>query len=315
MQSVAQSVLVFTITHSSTAIGGVLALQTLPVLILGPYAGVIADRVDKRRLMVVLQSFMGVQALVLGVLAVTHLVRFWEVCILAVVLGLNNTFENPARQSFVLEMVGAEEVRNAVEPQLDDGERGASRWPGRGGPANRNRRCGHLFPRQCREFRGRRLLARLDGHRRSPPEQAGRSDEGPVARGVSLCREGAQARCPPSHDGDSRDARVRVPGHLARGREADVPRWGSDVRFPHGLDGSRCRHRRARYRHPRSHGASDSHDGGRAVRSGNPRCIGLASARPRASRRWGRLVGQASRFSRPATRRSSCRLRLRCADG
>ena len=114
MQSVAQSWLVFTITHSSTAIGGVLALQTLPVLILGPYAGVIADRVDKRRLMVVLQSFMGVQALVLGVLAVTHLVRFWEVCILAVVLGLNNTFENPARQSFVLEMVGAEEVRNAV---------------------------------------------------------------------------------------------------------------------------------------------------------------------------------------------------------
>ncbi len=114
MQSVAQSWLVFTITHSSTAIGGVLALQTLPVLILGPYAGVIADRVDKRRLMVVLQSFMGVQALVLGVLAVTHLVRFWEVCILAVVLGLNNTFENPARQSFVLKMVGAEEVRNAV---------------------------------------------------------------------------------------------------------------------------------------------------------------------------------------------------------
>ncbi|MGO9910098.1 MAG: MFS transporter, partial [Acidimicrobiales bacterium] len=114
MQSVAQSWLVYTITHSSTAIGGVLALQTLPVLILGPYAGVIADRVDKRRLMIVLQSFMGIQALVLGVLAVTHVVRFWEVCVLAVVLGLNNTFENPARQSFVLEMVGPGEVRNAV---------------------------------------------------------------------------------------------------------------------------------------------------------------------------------------------------------
>ncbi len=114
MQSVAQSWLVFTITHSSTAIGGVLALQTLPVLILGPYAGVIADRVDKRHLMIVLQSFMGVQALVLGVLAVTHVVRFWEVCVLAVVLGLNNTFENPSRQSFVLEMVGPDEVRNAV---------------------------------------------------------------------------------------------------------------------------------------------------------------------------------------------------------
>jgi MFS family permease len=114
MQSVAQSWLVFTLTHSATALGEVVALQTLPVLLLGPYAGVIADRVDKRRLMVVLQAFMGVQALILGILAVTHVVRFWQVCVLAVVLGLNNTFENPARQSFVLEMVGAGEVRNAV---------------------------------------------------------------------------------------------------------------------------------------------------------------------------------------------------------
>ncbi len=114
MQSVAQSWLVFTLTHSSTAIGAVLALQTLPVLVLGPYGGVIADRVDKRRLMIVLQSLMGVQALALGLLVVTHAVVFWEICVLAVVLGLNNCFENPARQSFVREMVGADQVRNAV---------------------------------------------------------------------------------------------------------------------------------------------------------------------------------------------------------
>ncbi len=114
MQSVGQSWLVYTLTHSSTAIGEVLAFQTLPVLLLGPYGGVIADRVDKRRLMVVLQAMMGVQALVLGVLCVMHVERFWEVCLLAVVLGLNNTFENPSRQSFVLEMVGKDEVRNAV---------------------------------------------------------------------------------------------------------------------------------------------------------------------------------------------------------
>jgi MFS family permease len=105
---------VHTLTRSATAIGFVVALQTLPVLILGPYGGVIADRADKRRLMIVLQSLMGLQALALGLLAVTHVVRFWELCVLAVVLGLNNTFENPARQSFVLEMVGAGELRNAV---------------------------------------------------------------------------------------------------------------------------------------------------------------------------------------------------------
>ena len=84
------------------------------MLILGPYGGVIADRVDKRRLMVVLQSAMGVQALVLGLLVVLGSVRFWEILVLAVILGLNNTFENPARQAFVLEMVGPDEVRNAV---------------------------------------------------------------------------------------------------------------------------------------------------------------------------------------------------------
>ena len=114
MQTVAQSWLVYTLTHSATALGFVVALQTLPVLVLGAYGGVIADRVDKRRLMIVLQSLMGLQALALGLLAVTHVVRFWELCVLAVVLGLNNTFENPARQSFVLEMVGPAELRNAV---------------------------------------------------------------------------------------------------------------------------------------------------------------------------------------------------------
>ena len=114
MQAIAQSYLVFTITDSGTAVGLVVALQTLPVMLLGPYGGVVADRVDKRRLTIVLQAFMGIQALVLGLLAVTHVVRLWEVCVLAVILGLNNTFENPARQSFILEMVGPDHLRNAV---------------------------------------------------------------------------------------------------------------------------------------------------------------------------------------------------------
>ena len=114
MQSVAQGWLVYTLTHSATDLGLVVALQTLPVLVLGPYGGVIADRVDKRKLMVVLQSAMGVQALVLGILTVTGMVKFSEICVLAVILGLNNTFENPARQAFILEMVGPDEIRNAV---------------------------------------------------------------------------------------------------------------------------------------------------------------------------------------------------------
>ncbi|HVU60934.1 MAG TPA: MFS transporter [Mycobacteriales bacterium] len=114
MQTIAQSYLVFQLTNSGTDVGLVVALQTLPVMLLGPYGGVVADRVDKRRLMVVLQSAMGVQALVMGVLTVTHVVTMWEIGLLAVILGLNNTFENPARQTFVLEMVGPANLRNAV---------------------------------------------------------------------------------------------------------------------------------------------------------------------------------------------------------
>jgi MFS family permease len=114
MQMAAQSWLVLTLTGSATALGVILALQTLPVLLLCPYGGVIADRVDKRRLMVVLQIAMGVQALLLGVLTVTGSVRLWEIGALALLLGLNNAFENPARQSFMHEMVGPENLRNAV---------------------------------------------------------------------------------------------------------------------------------------------------------------------------------------------------------
>jgi MFS family permease len=114
MQMTAQAWLVLTLSHSSTVLGVIVALQTLPVLILGPYGGVIADRVDKRRLMVVLQSAMGVQALALGLLTVLGAVHVWEIGVLAALLGFNNAFENPARQSFMMEMVGPEHLRNAV---------------------------------------------------------------------------------------------------------------------------------------------------------------------------------------------------------
>ena len=114
MQMTAQSWLVLTLTHSSTWLGIIIALQTIPVLLLCPYGGVIADRVNKRRLMVILQSAMGVQALVLGLLTVTGNVTVAEIGVLAVLLGLNNAFENPARQSFMLELVGPEHLRNAV---------------------------------------------------------------------------------------------------------------------------------------------------------------------------------------------------------
>jgi MFS family permease len=114
MQMAAQSWLVLTISHSAGALGVIVALQTLPVLLLGPYGGVLADRVDKRKMMIALQAAMGVQAAVLAALTLSGSVQLWQIGVLALLLGLNNAFENPARQAFMLEMVGAENLRNAV---------------------------------------------------------------------------------------------------------------------------------------------------------------------------------------------------------
>jgi MFS family permease len=114
MQMVAQSWLVLTMTGSAVAVGVVVALQTAPVLLLAPYGGVVADRADKRKLLMGLQASMALQALALGLLTVFGVVRFWEICALALLLGLNSSFEVPTRQSFILEMVGRDSVRNAV---------------------------------------------------------------------------------------------------------------------------------------------------------------------------------------------------------
>ena len=114
MQTVGQSWLVLEITGSGTALGLVVALQFLPVLLLAPYGGVIADRVPKRRLLLATQSALALLALTLGVLAAAGAVALWEVVLLALGLGLVNAFDNPARQAFVLEMVGPAHLRNAV---------------------------------------------------------------------------------------------------------------------------------------------------------------------------------------------------------
>ncbi len=114
MQIIAQSWLVLKLTGSGTALGLVTALQFLPVLFLWPLAGVIIDRVPKRKLLYCTQTAAGLLALVLGVLTVTGAVRLWMVDILALCLGFVNAFDNPTRQTFVSEMVDKEQLPNAV---------------------------------------------------------------------------------------------------------------------------------------------------------------------------------------------------------
>lgn len=114
MQRVAQDWLVLVITASPTALGITTGLQFLPMLLLTPYAGVIADRFPKRRVLAVTQTAMGATAALLGLLAVTGVVQAWHVYVLAFVFGTGTAFDAPARTSFVHEMVGRDHVANAV---------------------------------------------------------------------------------------------------------------------------------------------------------------------------------------------------------
>ena len=114
MQQVGQDWLVLRLTDAPLPLGITLALQFAPMLAFGAWAGLVADRVDKRRLLLVTQTAMAVLALVLGTLTATGAVRLGMVYALALLLGVATAFDMPARQSFVTEMVGPDRVVNAV---------------------------------------------------------------------------------------------------------------------------------------------------------------------------------------------------------
>ena len=114
-QRVAQDWLVLLIApNPGVALGITTALQFLPMLLFGLYGGVLADRYDKRRLLVGAQAAMGILALTLGVLDLTGAVRLWHVYALAFGLGLASVVDTPVRQSFVSDLVGPDDLPNAV---------------------------------------------------------------------------------------------------------------------------------------------------------------------------------------------------------
>jgi MFS family permease len=114
MQTVAQGLLVLHLTGSGTALGLVTALQTIPVLLFGPWGGVVADRFPKRRILYVTQAVSSVLALLLGTLVATGAIRIELVYLVALCLGAVSAVDNPTRQAFVVEMVGNDEIVNAV---------------------------------------------------------------------------------------------------------------------------------------------------------------------------------------------------------
>ena len=114
MQATAQGFLVFQLTQSPVYLGYVGFAYGLPTWIFMLYAGVIADRIPRRNILIWTQSTMMIFAFVLAVLTFTHLVQPWHIIVLAFCLGIANAFDAPSRQAFVNELVNREDLTNAI---------------------------------------------------------------------------------------------------------------------------------------------------------------------------------------------------------
>ncbi|HEY2717407.1 MAG TPA: MFS transporter [Solirubrobacterales bacterium] len=114
MQTVASLWLVLSLTGSGLAVGLTTALQFLPMLLIGAWGGLLADRVPKRRLLLATQALMAIPAMILFAITATGVVEVWMVFVTVFAMGAVNAVDNPTRQSFVIEMVGPDKVVNAV---------------------------------------------------------------------------------------------------------------------------------------------------------------------------------------------------------
>jgi MFS family permease len=114
MQTVSQPWLVLLLGGTPIQLGLVLALQFAPSLALAPLGGVLADRIDKRRLLMVTQSVAALQAVALFALTFTHAIQIWHVMLLALAIGFVNALDMPVRQSFAAELVPRDDLMNAI---------------------------------------------------------------------------------------------------------------------------------------------------------------------------------------------------------
>ncbi len=114
MQSVAQAWLVYRITGSSLLLGAVGFAGQIPVFLVAPVGGIVADRLNRQRVVIGTQVASMILALILALLTLTHTVQVWHIFILAALLGVVNAFDIPARQSFLVDMVGKEDLMNAI---------------------------------------------------------------------------------------------------------------------------------------------------------------------------------------------------------
>jgi MFS family permease len=114
MQSVAQSWLVYKLTGSAVLLGLVGFSSQIPVFLLAPWGGVLADRMNRRRILLATQTIAMILAFVLSALTLSHRVQVSHLFVLSALLGITNAFDIPARQAFVVDMVGKEDLINAI---------------------------------------------------------------------------------------------------------------------------------------------------------------------------------------------------------
>src|SRR6202049_1335915 len=114
MQNIAQDWLVYRLTGSALLLGVVAFVGQFPVFFLAPVAGIVADRRNRHRTVITTQALSMVLGLILAVLTLSGVVRVWEVIVLATLLGVVNAFDIPARQAFLIDMVGREDLLNAI---------------------------------------------------------------------------------------------------------------------------------------------------------------------------------------------------------
>jgi len=114
MQSVAQSWLIYRLTHSALLLGAVGFAGQIPIFFIAPVGGHLADRVDRRRIIIVTQSCAMILAFILAALTLSGRVREWHIIVLAALLGIVNAFDMPARQAFIVQMVEREDLMNAI---------------------------------------------------------------------------------------------------------------------------------------------------------------------------------------------------------
>ena len=189
MQRIGQDWLVLQLSDDNgVALGLITALQFGPSLLLSMYGGVLADRYDKRRMLLVTQSLMGLLALALGILVATDVVALWHVFLLAFGLGAVAAIDAPVRQAFVSEMVGPGLLANAVSLNSTIFNGARLRGPGRRRAAHRRVRGQHRAGvlRERGELRVHHRGAGGTAHRRAAAEPSGGAGGRSAAGGAGL---------------------------------------------------------------------------------------------------------------------------------